>query len=299
MQQYDSRNDNIQIFVGDRLHSRAEAKVSVFDSIVQGGDGVWEGIRVYDGKIFCLEEHLNRMQESAKTMFFENIPSKEEIRAAIFKTLKANGQKDETHIRLTLSRGLKTTSGMDPQLNQFGCTLIVVAEWKPPIYPSEGISLATASTRRNSPQNLDSKIHHNNLINNILAKIEGNLAGADDAIMLDNYGFVSETNATNIFHFKNGKLYTPHADACLPGVTRMNIIRLANENGISISERNISVSELYNADEVFTTGTMGELTRVHTIDQRKVENKFSKSMLQEMQGHYSALTKEEGEQLTF
>lgn len=299
MQQYDTRNDNIQIFVGDKLYPRAEAKVSVFDSIVQGGDGVWEGIRVYDGKIFCLEEHLNRMQESAKTMFFENIPSKKEIKEAIFSTLKANGQKDETHIRLTLTRGLKTTSGMDPRLNQFGCTLIVLAEWKPPIYPSAGISLATASTRRNSPQNLDSKIHHNNLINNILAKIEGNLAGADDAIMLDNNGFVSETNATNIFHFKNGKLYTPNADACLPGITRMNIIRLAKENGIPITERNISVSELYNADEVFTTGTMGELTRVHTIDQRSMENKYHESMLKKMQDYYSNLTKKEGETLPF
>lgn len=299
MQQYDKRNDDILVYVGDKLYPRNEAKVSVFDSLVQGGDGVWEGIRVYDGKIFCLEEHLNRMQESAKTMMFENVPSKEEIKEAIFTTLKANGQKDETHIRLTLSRGLKITSGMDPQLNQFGCTLIVLAEWKPPIYPTEGISLATASTRRNSPQNLDSKIHHNNLINNILAKIEGNLAGADDAIMLDNYGFVSETNATNIFHFKNGTLYTPHADACLPGVTRMNVLRLAQENNISSVERNISVSELYNADEVFTTGTMGELTRVHTIDSRKIENKFGEPMLDKMNNFYKDLTSKEGEALPF
>ena len=299
MQQYDQRNNDIQVFVGDRLFHRNDAKVSVFDSIVQGGDGVWEGVRVYDGKIFCLDDHLNRMQESAKTLAFENVPSNEKIKSAIFETLKANNQKDETHIRLTLSRGLKTTSGMDPRLNQFGCTLMVVAEWKPPIYPAAGISLATASTRRNSPQNLDSKIHHNNLINNILAKIEGNLAGADDAIMLDLNGFVSETNATNIFMFKNGNLFTPHADACLPGITRKNIIRLAKENNIPCTERNISLSELYNADEVFTTGTMGELTKVHTIDQRKVENKSEKSMLDEMMQLYKSLTEQEGEPLPF
>jgi branched-chain amino acid aminotransferase len=299
MQQYDQRNDNIKVFIGDQLHDRKDAKVSVFDSIVQGGDGVWEGVRVYNGRIFCLDEHLNRMQESAKTLAFENIPSNEQIKKAIFETLKANGQKDETHIRLTLTRGLKTTSGMDPRLNQFGCTLIVLAEWKRPIYPTEGISLATASTRRNSPQNLDSKIHHNNLINNILAKIESNLAGADDAIMLDLNGFVSETNATNIFMFKNRVLFTPHADACLPGITRKNIIRLAKENDIACIERNISLSELYNADEVFTTGTMGELTKVHTIDQRKVENKSDNLMLNPLKQLYKTLTEKEGEPLPF
>lgn len=299
MQQYDQRNDNIQIYVGDRLWPRGEAKVSVFDSVVQGGDAVWEGIRVYNGKIFCLNEHLQRLHESAKTLLFEKVPSKEEIKSAIFKTLEANGQKDETHIRLTLTRGLKTTSGMDPRLNQFGCTLIVLAEWKAPIYPTEGITLATASTRRNSPMHLDSKIHHNNLLNNILAKIESNLAGADDAIMLDQHGFVSETNATNIFYFKGGKLFTPHADACLPGVTRKNIIKLAKSNNIHLVERNISLSELYNADEVFTTGTMGELTRVNSIDQRKIENNFGLSMLDKMQEYYRSMTNEEGEKLPF
>ncbi len=188
---------------------------------------------------------------------------------------------------------------MDPQLNQFGCTLIVLAEWKAPIYPVDGIALATASTRRNSPSHLDSKIHHNNLLNNILAKIESNLAGADDAIMLDANGFVSETNATNVFHFKNGELHTPHADACLPGITRKNIIRLAKSNGVKLHERNISLSELYNADEVFTTGTMGELTKVHTIDQRPIENKFGLSLLSKMQEYYSSLTREEGVPLPF
>ena len=299
MQQYDSRNDNIQIHVGGELLPRKEAKVSVFDSIVQGGDGVWEGLRVYNGKIFCLEDHLNRMQESAKTLKFENVPSSSEIKQAIFDTLKANGQKDETHIRLTLTRGPKTTSGMDPRLNQFGCTLIVLAEWKKPIYDSKGITLATASTRRNSPLFLDSKIHHNNLLNNILAKIESNLVGADDAIMLDNQGFVSETNATNIFMIKRGVLSTPHAHACLPGITRKTVLKIAREHQIPHEERNISLSELYNADEVFTTGTMGELTLVISIDERTIENKHSSSLLNTIQAFYKTLTESEGEPLPF
>lgn len=299
MQQYDPRNENIKVHIGGKLLPRQEAKVSVFDSIVQGGDGVWEGLRVYQGKIFALDQHLNRLQESAKTLMFENVPSNESIEQAIFDTLKANGQKDETHIRLTLTRGLKTTSGMDPRLNQFGCTLIVLAEWKKPIYDAQGITLATASTRRNSPLFLDSKIHHNNLLNNILAKIEGNLAGADDAIMLDHEGFVSETNATNIFMIKKGVIHTPHAHACLPGVTRGTVLQIAKDHQIPIIERNISLSELYNADEVFTTGTMGELTKVLSIDQRPIENKNTTSILAHLQELYQEKTNDEGTALPF
>lgn len=299
MQQYDSRNDNIYIHVGGKLLKRENAKVSVFDSIVQGGDGVWEGIRVYDGRIFALDQHLKRLQESAKTLMFENVPSKDKIKAAIFETLKANNQKDETHIRLTLTRGLKTTSGMDPRLNQFGCTLIVLAEWKKPIYDTKGITLATASTRRNSPLFLDSKIHHNNLLNNILAKIESNLSGADDAVMLDHHGFVSETNATNIFMVKDGIVYTPHAHACLPGVTRKTVIELAKENDIPLIERNISLSELYNADEVFTTGTMGELSLVLSIDKRNICNLHSESIYDKLNGLYKKKTSKEGELIPF
>lgn len=299
MQQYDPRNEHIQVFIGDRLYPREQAKVSVFDSLVQGGDGVWEGIRVYNGKIFCLKEHIDRLLASAKTMDFKQVPSRKFIEEAIYETLKANGQRDETHIRLTLSRGLKTTSGMDPRLNQFGCTLIVLAEWKPPIYPEEGIKLVTSSIRRNAPQNLDSKIHHNNLINNILAKIEGNLFGADDAIMLDNYGFVAETNATNLFLIKDGAVHTPHPDACLPGITRANVIRICQENKIPVLERNISVSEFYNADEVFTTGSMGELSRVYEIDGRSILNSSKDELLQRLIEFYRQLHTQEGESLPF
>ena len=184
IQEFDNRNRNIKICItGDLLH-RDEAKVSVFDSAVQGGDAIWEGIRVYGGRIFCLDQHLNRLMESAKSMDFENIPSITDIKTAIFSTLKENGMKNDTHIRLNLSRGLKITSGMNPKLNQFGCTLIVLAEWKPSIYSEKELRLVTANIRRNSPLCLDSKIHHNNLINNILAKIEANHAGVDDLSLI-------------------------------------------------------------------------------------------------------------------
>ena len=184
-----------------------EAKVSVFDSSVQGGDAVWEGLRVYDGGVFCLDRHLARLFASAHALAFQNVPTEEYVRNAIFATLKANGMRDGVHIRLTLTRGEKITSGMDPRLNQKGPCLIVLAEWKPVVYDNEtGIRVVTSAIIRNSPRHLDSKIHHNNLLNNIQAKIQANVAGVDAALMLDVSGFVSELNDTNIFMAKNGAL---------------------------------------------------------------------------------------------
>jgi len=266
----DPRNKDIVVYVAGKLVHRDEARVSVFDSVVQGGDAVWEGLRVYDGRIAALEGHLERLQNSAMTLAFEAVPSSDEVRDAIFRTLEANGMRDEAHIRLTLTRGEKVTSGMNPNFNQSGCTLIVLAEWKPPVYSDNGIRVITASTRRNTAQCLDSKIHHNNLLNNILASIEANVASVDAAIMLDIQGFISETNDTNLFVVKNGTVSTPHADSCLPGLTRKMILDICAENDIPADERNLSLTELYTADEVFTSGTMGELTPILEADGRQI-----------------------------
>ncbi|CAI5515930.1 unnamed protein product [Closterium sp. Naga37s-1] len=244
-------NQQLLVWVGEEgLVPRRDAKIHVLDSAVQGGDAVWEGLRVYDGRVFKLQEHLDRLFDSAKAMAFANVPTREHVVHALVSTLAANGMRDNAHVRLTLTRGKKTTSGMSPQFNLYGCTLIVLAEWKPPVYDNtRGIKLITASTRRNSPQCVDSHIHHNNLINNILAKIEGNNAGADDAVMLDVHGYVSETNATNIFMVKRGRILTPHADSCLPGITRATVIELARQEGIPIQECNITTAQLHAADE--------------------------------------------------
>ena len=266
----DPRNAEIKVHVGGELLPRSQAKVSVFDSSVQGGDAVWEGLRVYDGKIFRLDAHLDRLEASAHTLAFEGVPSRSEIKAAIFETLEANRMRDGVHIRLTLTRGPKVTSGMSPAMNLAGCCLIVLAEWKRLVYPENGIRLITASVRRNSPQTLDSKIHHNNLINNILAKIEADVARVDDAVMLDLQGFLSETNATNLFIVRSGELLTPSADSCLPGITRGVVLSLARGDGIPAIERNLSLSELYSADEAFTTGTAGELVPVVEVDGRAI-----------------------------
>jgi branched-chain amino acid aminotransferase group I len=295
----DPRNATLQVHVGGRLVPRAEAKVSVFDSSVQGGDAVWEGLRVYDGRVFKLEEHLDRLVASARAMAFASIPSKNEVKQALFETLQANGMRDGAHVRLTLTRGEKVTSGMSPRFNKAAPCLIVLAEWKPPVYDASGIRLITSSWRRNSPQCVDSKIHHNNLINNILAKVEADVAGVDDALMLDLEGFLSETNATNVFLARKGVLLTPEATSCLPGITRATVIALAREHGIPLEVRRISLSEVYAADEMFTTGTMGELSPVLEVDGRAIGDGVIGSLTQRIQGLYTELTDREGVPLPF
>lgn len=273
LQKSNPQNDNIQVFIKDRLYPRKDAKVSVFDSSVQGGDAVWEGLRVYPEGVVCLDKHLTRLHESAKTLAFVDIPSKEFIKDAIKQTLEANEMTDNTHIRLTLTRGEKITSGMDPRLNQSGSCLIVLAEWKPLVYDNDqGIKVISTSQRRNAPQFLDSKIHHNNLLNNIIAKIQANVAGKDAGLMLDERGFVAELNGSNVFMVKNGKVYTPYAHACLPGITRNSVMEMCEKEGIPLKEADITLSQFYNADGVFATGTMGELTPIVEIDGRIISN---------------------------
>ncbi len=295
----DPRNQDILVYVNGELKPRNEARVSVFDSAVQGGDAVWEGLRVYSGRIAAFSAHLARLQNSAKALAFAAVPTSQEIRGAVFETLRANDMRDGAHIRLTLTRGEKITSGMNPRLNQSGCSLIVLAEWKPPVYSDEGIRVITASTRRNTPSCLDSKIHHNNLLNNILAAIEANVAGADSAVMLDLQGFLSETNDTNIFMVRSGTVCTPHADACLPGLTRQMVIDICREQGIPVTERNLSLTELYTADEAFTTGTMGELTPVLEADGRVIGNGTVGETTRRLQKLHREVAWRDGEEIPF
>jgi branched-chain amino acid aminotransferase group I len=282
----DPRNENTYVYVNG-LVKRAEAGVSPFDSVVQGGDAVWEGLRVYAGKIFQLEEHLDRLFDSAHILCFEGVPTRDFVRQAIFETLTKNNMTDGVHIRLTLTRGLKSTSGMNPKLNTFGCTLIILPEYKGFVYGEDGLKLATSSIRRNPPYTLDSKIHHANLLNNILAKIDGNQAGADDALMLDVNGFIAETNATNIFIVKKGVLYTPFGEACLAGFTRAKVLQIAHENGVAAHEKNLSLAELYTADEAFTTGTMGALSWIKEADGRKIGEGQKGPLTQKLQALYT------------
>jgi branched-chain amino acid aminotransferase len=278
LQKYDPKNANLKVFVGDRLMHRDDAKVSVFDSSVQGGDAVWEGLRLYPKGVLHLHAHLDRLFASAHALAFEGIPTKAFVVDAIKQTFEANGMHSDAHVRLTLTRGAKVTSGMDPRLNQSGCCLIVLAEWKPLVYDNnEGIRVITSSQRRNGPQFLDSKIHHNNLLNNIIAKIQANVAGVNAAIMLDDRGCVSELNDTNVFIFSKGTLYTPHATSCLPGISRQMTMDVANSIGVPVLEKDLTLVDCYNADYFFASGTMGQLTPIHESDGRKVGNSAGKA----------------------
>jgi branched-chain amino acid aminotransferase len=199
------------------------------------------------------------------------VPADEAIIAEISRTLAANAMRTGVHIRLTLTRGVKLTSGMDPRLNVSGPTLIVLAEFKDPVYDLAGIRLITSSVRRTAPDSLDPKIHHNNLLTSILAKIEANVAGADDAVMLDNRGFIAETNATHLFMVLPGAtLATPTTAACPEGITRATVLRLASSSGITCAEGDYTLPQLYNASEVFVTGTMGGLAPVISVDGRAI-----------------------------
>jgi branched-chain amino acid aminotransferase len=268
LQVFDERNRDLVVNVGGKLSHRDQAGVSPFDSSVQGGDAVWEGLRLYQGRIFRLNEHLDRLRASAQALAFGPVPPDEEIIEQIRRTLAANGMRDGVHIRLTLTRGVKLTSGMDPRLNTSGPTLIVLAEFKAPVYDTAGITLVTASVRRPAPDCLDPKIHHNNLLPSIMAKIEANVAGADDAVMLDPRGFIAETNATHLFMAIRGTLATPTTASCPEGITRAAVLELAAEAGLRCREGDYTLPQLYTAEEAFVTGTMGGLAPVVRVDGR-------------------------------
>lgn len=293
-QTYDDRNKDLQVNINGTLSHRDQAGISPFDSVVQGGDAVWEGLRLYQGRIFRLREHLERLRHSAQALAFEQIPAYETIVSEIRKTLSANQMTDGVHIRLTLTRGVKITSGMDPRLNQSGPTLIILAEHKPPVYSTDGLSLATSSVRRFPPDCLDPKIHHNNLLQSILAKIEANIAGADDAVMLDTRGFIAETNATHLFFVDRGKVRTSRTVACPEGITRSVVLELCAEHGIPHEVADLSLTEAYRASEAFCTGTMGELAAVTRIDGRTIGSGTVGPVTQRLTALFRELTSKEG-----
>jgi branched-chain amino acid aminotransferase len=270
LQQFNEKNRNLIVNINGRLVHRDEAGVSPFDSAVQGGDAVWEGLRLYNGRIFKLNEHLDRLRRSATALAFAQIPPNEKVIEEIRRTLVANQMRDGVHIRLTLSRGVKITSGMDPRLNQSGPTLIVLAEHKAPVYAKSGLTLITRKFRRPPPVILDPQIHHANLLNSILAKIEANEAGADDALMLDLRGNVAETNATHLFVVRNGEVATSRVLACPAGITRATVLEICAAEKIQHREADLAIEEVHRADEIFCTGTMGELAGVTRVDRHTI-----------------------------
>lgn len=303
LQKFDEQNRDLIVNINGELLHRDKAGISPFDSAVQGGDAVWEGLRLYNGRIFKLCEHLDRLERSARALSFAEIPPREKIIDEIKRTLAANKMRDGAHIRLTLTRGVKITSGMDPRLNQSGPTLIVLAEHKPPVYAKTGLSLITSKIRRPPPDVLDARIHHANLLNSILAKIEANNAGADDALMLDTRGFVAETNATHVFIVRNsesrtsGDLATGHVVACPEGITRATVIEICAAEKIRCVKTDLSLVDVYGAHEMFCTGTMGELAGVIRIDNRQIGDGNVGPMTKRLSDLYLQRTATEGVQV--
>ena len=294
IQRFNEKNRDLVVNINGRLVPRDEAAVSPFDSAVQGGDAVWEGLRLYRGRIFKLTEHLERLRRSATALSFREIPPNEKLIEEIRRTLAANQMEDGVHLRLTLTRGVKITSGMDPRLNQSGPTLIVLAEHKAPVYARSGLALITSSVRRPPPEILDPQIHHANLLNSILAKIEANHAGADDALMLDTRGFVAETNATHLFFVRQNEVATSRVVACPAGITRATILEICAAEKIVCREGDLTLEQFYAADEVFCSGTMGELAGVTKIDGRTIGDGAIGAMTQRLSALYAQRTASEG-----
>ena len=304
LQKFDKRNRDLIVNINGELVHRDKAGISPFDSAVQGGDAVWEGLRLYDGRIFKLYEHLDRLERSARALSFAEIPPRDEIIEQIKRTLAANKMRDGVHIRLTLTRGPKITSGMDPRLNQSGPTLIILAEHKVPVYSKSGLKLITATVRRPSPDSSGRDEFTMRICSNsILAKIEANNAGADDALMLDTRGFVAETNATHVFIVRNsdksrasGDLATSRVVACPEGITRATVMEICAAEKIRCVETDLSVVDVYGADEMFCTGTMGELAAITKIDNRQIGDGKVGPITKRLSDLYAQRTATEGVQ---
>jgi branched-chain amino acid aminotransferase len=260
-------NANLIVNINGTLVHRDQAGVSPFDSSVQNGDAVWEGLRLYNGRIFRLRQHLDRLHKSAAMLQYQRFPAQATLIEELRRTLAANQMTDGVHIRLTVSRGVKYTSGLDPRINTRGCSYFILPEFKPPVYDKRGITLITSSIRRPLASVLNQHIHSCNQLTSILAKLEANAAGADDALMLDTDGYLAETNATHVFIVKNGVVETSTTRACPEGITRAAVLELCQRHNIPHRVRDITPAEIAAADEVFCTGTMGELAPVARIDQ--------------------------------
>jgi branched-chain amino acid aminotransferase len=268
----DPRNESLLISVNGTLTPRAEAKVSVFDSGFVLGDGVWEGLRLVDGRIAFLGRHLDRLWDGAKMLRIDIGLTREAFKVRLFDVIEANGMTDGVHIRLMVTRGVKRSPYQDPRLTLGAATIVVIAEWKRPRPEmlARGLNLFTVHVRRTGPAEQDQKINSHSKLNCILACIQAMEAGADEALMLDDRGFVATCNSTHFFIVRKGEVWTSAGGYCLGGITRGAALRAARREGISAFEKDFSLFDVYGADEAFTTGTFAGLTPVVRVDGRMI-----------------------------
>lgn len=291
----DPRNKDVQIFINGALHHREEAKISVFDSGYLVGDGVWEAFRVHKGKMIFIDKHLNRLWQSAKVVGIEIPFSRETLLQHIQSTLDANGMKDNIHVRVMLTRGIKKTPSQDPRLTISGPNLVIIAEHKlaSPETKQKGITLFTSTFRRGSPDYLDPRLNCHSKLHEVQALMQALEAGADEALMLDVHGFVATCNATNFFMVKNNEVWTSTGQYCMNGITRGNVIELCEQNGIVCKQKNFSLFDVYGADEAFVTGSFGGLTPVIKIDGKTIGSGKPGIMTERLSKLYQALVEKE------
>lgn len=268
----DARNKDIQIFLNGALVPRDQALVSVYDSGFMLGDGMWEGLRLYDGVWAFFDAHMDRLFDSCKAVSLDIGMSREEIRSALYATAEANGMTTDAHCRFMVTRGVKSKPFQHPGLSRSGPTVVAIVEHSKPVdsLQSRGIRLATVPQVRGLPMSQDAKYNSHSKLNCVIACLQAEQAGADEALMLDPHGFVNTTNACNFFIVRRGEVWTSTGDYCMNGVTRQAVIDLCHANGIPVREKNYSLYEAYGAEEAFLTGTFGAQTPVADIDGKAI-----------------------------
>jgi branched-chain amino acid aminotransferase len=268
----DPRNDSVLVYVNGEFVPRNDAVVSVFDAGFGLGDGVWEGLRLADGRLICLDEHLDRLFEGANAIKIDIGHTKAQIKALVDETLKRNGMTDGAHVRLMVTRGLKSTVNQDPRFTIGMATIVIVAEYKKPnpAAKEKGLSLWTSTIRCSTPDVFDLRLNSHSRLNLIQALLQAIDAGADEALMLDPHGFVASCNSTNFFIVRNGELWTSTGRYNFKGITRGNVIAAARTNGMTVCEKDFTLAETWSADEAFVTGTLGGITPVTWIDNRAI-----------------------------
>ncbi len=287
----DARNDDIRIYVDGQIVHRKDAVVSVYDSGFMLGDGVWEGLRLYDGHIPFLDEHLDRLYEAATYIALDIAMTRAELTRAIWDTLAANEMKTDVHVRLMVTRGRKKKPFQHPHLSVYGPTVVIIAEHSKPDerVVERGIRLMTVPHHRGLPLTQDAKLNSHSKLNCIIALNHAVQAGADEALMLDPFGFVNTTNACNFFIVRGGEVWTSTGDYCMNGITRAKVIALCRNNGIPVHERNFSLVDTYGAEEAFLTGTFGAQTPVFEIDGRVIGTGQAGAVFHRIRGLYKDL----------
>lgn len=268
----DTRNEDILIYVNGELVPRDQAKISVFDSGYLVGDGVWEAVRLHDGVFVFLDEHWDRLFQGAKAIGMEIGFSRAELTAALYRTVETNGMENQVHARIMVTRGIKKTPSQDPRLTIGPPNIVIIAEHKvaDPATTGQGVRLFTSTVRRGSPDYLDPRLNCHSKLHEVIALVQALEAGADEALMLDIHGFVATCNATNFFMVKRGEVWTSTGQYCMNGITRGKVILVGRRAGMTVMEKNFSLTDVYDADEAFVTGTFGGLTPVTEVDGRSI-----------------------------